>query len=167
MSRRVALELEEPYKELTTPKTRIYTLSSLSSLTCFEQPAGDYRALLLWPAEGGEVEVPPSSATRGHCTDVITATPWAQSTGGSTRSTGGPYIANESPAASASVRGDPAMGRKRTVYSSLLAITVGQASATVVSLHPGRWQAFVPPIQDHISSVFDLLLGDSLSGKLG
>ncbi|MQM10142.1 hypothetical protein Taro_043029 [Colocasia esculenta] len=34
-SRRVALELEEPYKEPTTPKTRIYTLSSLSSLTCF------------------------------------------------------------------------------------------------------------------------------------
>ncbi|MQM22072.1 hypothetical protein Taro_055121 [Colocasia esculenta] len=43
-----------------------------------EQPAGDYEALLLWPAEGGEVEVPPSPATRGHCTDVITATPWAQ-----------------------------------------------------------------------------------------
>ncbi|MQL69491.1 hypothetical protein Taro_001774 [Colocasia esculenta] len=81
---------------------RIYTLSSLSSL---EQPAGDYGALLFWPAEGGEVEVPPSSATRGHCTDVITATPWAQSTGGSTQSIGGPYIANESPAASASVRG--------------------------------------------------------------
>ncbi|MQL76847.1 hypothetical protein Taro_009248 [Colocasia esculenta] len=43
-----------------------------------EQPARDYGALLLWPAEGGEVEVPPSSATRGHCTAVITATPWAQ-----------------------------------------------------------------------------------------
>ncbi|MQL78059.1 hypothetical protein Taro_010480 [Colocasia esculenta] len=72
-----------------------------------EQPAGDYGALLLWPAEGGEVEVPPSPATRGHCTDVITATPWAQSTqstGGSMWSTGGPFIANESLAASASIR---------------------------------------------------------------
>ncbi|MQM01256.1 hypothetical protein Taro_034009 [Colocasia esculenta] len=43
-----------------------------------EQPAEDYGALLLWPAEGGEVEVPPSSATQGHCTGLITATPWAQ-----------------------------------------------------------------------------------------
>ncbi|MQL87434.1 hypothetical protein Taro_019970 [Colocasia esculenta] len=75
-------------------------------MDCQEQPAGDYGALLLWPAEGGEVEVPPSPATRGHCTDVITATPWAQSTlstGGSTWSTGGPFIANESPAGSASI----------------------------------------------------------------
>ncbi|MQL68704.1 hypothetical protein Taro_001009 [Colocasia esculenta] len=72
-----------------------------------ERPTEDYGALLLWPAEGGEVEVAPSPATRGHCTDVITATPWAQSTqstGGSTWSTGDPFIANESPAASVSVR---------------------------------------------------------------
>ncbi|MQL91284.1 hypothetical protein Taro_023894 [Colocasia esculenta] len=72
-----------------------------------EQPAEDYGALLLWPAEGGEVEVPPSPAMRGHCTDMITATPWAQSTqstGGLTWSTGDPFIANESPAASASIR---------------------------------------------------------------
>ncbi|MQL72866.1 hypothetical protein Taro_005212 [Colocasia esculenta] len=72
-----------------------------------ERPAGDYGALLLWLVEGGEVEVPPSPATRGHCTDVITATPWAQSTqstGGSTWSTGDPFIANESPAVSASIR---------------------------------------------------------------
>ncbi|MQL91110.1 hypothetical protein Taro_023715 [Colocasia esculenta] len=72
-----------------------------------EQSAEDYGALLLWPAEGGEVEVPPSPATRGHCTDVITATPWAQSTqstGGSTWSTGDPFIANKSPEASASIR---------------------------------------------------------------
>ncbi|MQM09423.1 hypothetical protein Taro_042296 [Colocasia esculenta] len=47
-------------------------------MDCQEQPAEDYGALLLWPAEGGEVEVPPSPATRGHCTDVITTTPWAQ-----------------------------------------------------------------------------------------
>ncbi|MQM17090.1 hypothetical protein Taro_050058 [Colocasia esculenta] len=68
-----------------------------------ERPAEEYGALLLWSAEGGEVEVPPSPATRGHCTDVITATPWAQSTqstGGSTWSTGDPFIANESSAAS-------------------------------------------------------------------
>ncbi|MQM01253.1 hypothetical protein Taro_034006 [Colocasia esculenta] len=71
-----------------------------------EQPAEDYGALFLWPAEGGEVEVPPSSATRGHCTGVITATPWAQSTQSteeSTWSTGDPFIANESPAASAGI----------------------------------------------------------------
>ncbi|MQM21148.1 hypothetical protein Taro_054184 [Colocasia esculenta] len=180
-----------------------------------ERPTEDHRALLLWPAEGGEVEVPPSPATRGHCTDVITATPWAQSTqstGGSTWSTGDPFIANESPTAFASIREirwrsenepstalfwrsrwdqlqplwsycgqvdgkrscrlsrvnvvnrrplhrqresdgvrkhqrDPVAERKRTVYSSLLAITVGPASATVVLLRPGRRQAVLPSIQ--------------------
>ncbi|MQL78061.1 hypothetical protein Taro_010482 [Colocasia esculenta] len=45
---------------------------------------------------------------------------------------------------------DPATGRKRTVYSSLLAITVGQASATVVSLRPGRRKGSLPPIQSSV-----------------
>ncbi|MQL77354.1 hypothetical protein Taro_009769 [Colocasia esculenta] len=78
------------------------------NMVYLERPAEDYGALLLRPAGGGEVEVPPSPAMRGHCTDVITAAPWAQSTqsiGGSTWSTGDPFIANESPVASASVRG--------------------------------------------------------------
>ncbi|MQM12307.1 hypothetical protein Taro_045227, partial [Colocasia esculenta] len=85
----------------------LHLLPSLFSYLLLERPAEDYGALLLWPAEGGEVEVPPSPATRGHCTNVITATPWAQSTqstGGSTWSTGDPFIANESPAASANIR---------------------------------------------------------------
>ncbi|MQL82148.1 hypothetical protein Taro_014620 [Colocasia esculenta] len=42
---------------------------------------------------------------------------------------------------------DPATERKRTIHSSLLAITVGQASATVVLLRPGRRQELLPPIQ--------------------
>ncbi|MQL77372.1 hypothetical protein Taro_009771 [Colocasia esculenta] len=62
---------------------------------------------------------------------------------------------------------DPVTERKRTVYNSLLAITVGHASATVVLLRPGRRQAVLPPIQDRPSSVYNLLLGDSLSGKSG
>ncbi|MQL92890.1 hypothetical protein Taro_025526, partial [Colocasia esculenta] len=106
--------LREERENLTQPSIT-HPLHSLHTgdvqEACFgaggERPAEDYRALLLWPNEGGEVEVPPSPSTRGHCTDMIIATPWAQSTqstGGSTWSTGDPFIANESPAASASIR---------------------------------------------------------------
>ncbi|MQL87848.1 hypothetical protein Taro_020399 [Colocasia esculenta] len=72
-----------------------------------EQHAEDRGALLLWPAEGGEVEALVSipCARRPYRRD--SNTPWAQSTQstrGSTRSTGNPIIASESSAASASTR---------------------------------------------------------------
>ncbi|MQM22336.1 hypothetical protein Taro_055386 [Colocasia esculenta] len=56
---------------------------------------------------------------------------------------------------------DLVTGRKRTVYSSLLAITVGQASATVVLLRPGRRQGILPPIQDLV------VRGDPRPSRLG
>ncbi|MQM19394.1 hypothetical protein Taro_052398 [Colocasia esculenta] len=68
------------------------------NLVYLERSVEDRGALLLWPAEGGEVEAQSPSAARGHCTDVITTTPWAQSTQStreSTRSTSNPLIANE------------------------------------------------------------------------
>ncbi|MQL78847.1 hypothetical protein Taro_011280 [Colocasia esculenta] len=45
---------------------------------------------------------------------------------------------------------DPVTEWKRTVYSSLLAITMGQGSATVVLLRPGRRQEILPPIQVNV-----------------
>ncbi|MQM14638.1 hypothetical protein Taro_047573 [Colocasia esculenta] len=72
-----------------------------------EQHAGDRGALLLWPAEGGEVEALVSIRCTRRPYWHDSNTPWAQSTqstGGSTRSTGNPIIANESSAASVSVR---------------------------------------------------------------
>ncbi|MQL69038.1 hypothetical protein Taro_001285 [Colocasia esculenta] len=42
---------------------------------------------------------------------------------------------------------DSATERKQTVYSSLLAITVGPTSAIVVLLRPSRRQEVLPPIQ--------------------
>ncbi|MQL68564.1 hypothetical protein Taro_000802 [Colocasia esculenta] len=113
-------------------EVRLHSSSLRGGLRRREHIKEDRGALILWPAEEGEVGVSQSTAVRGYCTVVITTPPWAQtiqSTGESTKSTDNPFIANEGAATFVSLRRTPQSPGygPRIVHSSFLAITVGPA----------------------------------------